>query len=396
MKNIKKYLFSVFVAAFMFYIIKYPKSSTDIVLRGLNLCYLVIIPVIFPFLAFSKMFIYSSFFGFLGRVLNKPARFLFGISGEYANAFLIGGIAGFPIGAKTVKEVYLTGRANKNEAERTLAFCNNCSVSFVISAAGIAVFGNFTIGLYLFCIQLISSIITGIIIRFIFVTKSVGARIARPPIHSNKPEINFTETISESVTGILNICGTVLFFFIVTNITFEYLKYIPVISDFLDPQKHGAVSGLVKSLISGTFEISAGIYSLADFSVPVYYNLILSSIILAWSGISIHFQILYTLKNTGLSLKPYFTGKIIHVIISVLITILSFRFFQISDYSANITANFEDYPVFLNNFDSYTAGLILTGIISAAVTISAAITVIICYLFEKNSKNRKKQYNIRV
>ena len=72
MKNIKKInkiLFSVFVAAFMFYIIKEPKSSTDIVLKGLNLCYFVIIPVIFPFFAFSKMFIHSAFFVFLARII---------------------------------------------------------------------------------------------------------------------------------------------------------------------------------------------------------------------------------------------------------------------------------------------------------------------------------------
>jgi len=407
-KKIKKFLFSVFVLLFMFYIVKEPKSSADIVLRGLNLCYLVIIPVIFPFFAFSKMFIKTSFFEFLARILNKPARFLFGISGEYANAFVIGAIAGFPIGAKTVREVYLLDTANnknnsKNEAERTLAFCNNCSISFIISAVGIAVFGSFKIGLYLFCIQSISSIITGIIIRFIFADKSVGARNARPLkyIRLNNPEINITETISDSVTGILNICGTVLFFFIITNISFEYLKIIPFLSDLLDPQKHEILSGSVKTAIYGIFEISSGTASLVNFNIPAYYKLILMSIILAWSGFSVHFQILYTIKDIGLSLKPYFTGRLIHVIISVLTTALTFKFFntRINEVSTAYYiaggVNYA-YPVYLYNFDFYTGMLIFTLIITAAVTFTAAAIMIVFYLFEKCSKNRKKQYNIKV
>ena len=413
-KKINNFLFSAAVIAFMFYIIKYPQSSTDIVLKGLNLCYLVIIPVIFPFLVFSRMFINSSVFGFLGQILNKPARFLFGVSGEYVNAFFIGGILGFPIGAKTVKEVYLINK-NKDEAERTLAFCNNCSISFAISAAGIAVFGSFKAGFYLFIIQLISAIITGIIIKFIFGGKNVGrdalgtpckkfipAQIRGVPRASHPtnniykpPEINFTEIISESVSGILNICGTVLFFFIVTNVLFEYLKSAPFLTDLLNPEKHEIFSGLTKTLISGIFEISSGIYSLVNFNIPVYYKIILASVILSWTGISVHFQIMYILKDIGLSLKPYFTGKIIHGIISVLITMLAFNLLKITDLtkiSETFAGDFRyyGYPPVLDNFDAYTAGIILTGIISLIMSISVIIAVIIFYLFEKSSKNRKK------
>jgi sporulation integral membrane protein YlbJ len=359
-KKINKFSFSIFVVAFMFYIIKYPQSSSDIVLKGLNICYFVIIPVIFPFLAFSKLFINSSFFGFLGKIFNKPSKFLFGISGEYANALLIGGIAGFPMGAKTVKEIYLRGKSeNKNEAERTLAFCNNCSVSFAVSAAGIIVFNSVKIGFYLFFIQLISAIITGIIIKFIFVDKNVGTTAPGRPqnhvIQTNTEKLNIAEMISESVTGILNICGTVLFFYIIANILVEYLNFLPFFSVPTNSQ-------FVKTFISGIFEISSGIYSLVNLNIPEYNKIILSSIILSWSGISVHFQIMHIIKDIKLSLKPYFTGKIIHVIISIVITVFMFKIVKIS--------------------------IILLLLVLTAIT-----GIIVFYLFEKNSKNRKIQYN---
>ncbi|MCL1859647.1 MAG: hypothetical protein FWF92_10510 [Oscillospiraceae bacterium] len=403
-KKINKFLFSGIIIIFMVYIIKYPGSSADIVFKGLDLCYFVIIPVIFPFLMFSKVFINSSAFVFMGKILNKPARFLFGVSGEYANAFFIGGILGFPIGAKTVREIYFANNKNKNkcdinknEAERTLAFCNNCSISFAVSAVGISVFGSFKTGFYLFCIQLIAAVFTGIIIKFMFKSKSAEANFAVGPMDKStaKNKINLTEIISESVSGILNICGTVLFFFIVTNVMFEYLKLTPFLTDMLNPEKHGIFAGLSKIIISGTFEISSGIYSLVNFNIPVCYKLLLASIILSWAGISVHFQIMYILKDTDLSFKPYFTGKIIHGIISVLITIITFGWFKIinlTEISETFAGDFPyyAYPNFLNEVETYKAMLIFNCIISLAACLVVIISAIIFYLFEKSSKKRKK------
>jgi len=143
----------------MIYIIVCPKKAVDFVIKALNLCYLIIIPSIFPFLIISRLFFSSPLFESIGKLLNKPARFLFDISGEYTNAFLLGSITGFPIGAKSAGDIYNANKYTKNEAERTLAFCNNCSAPFIITAAGIAVFGSSGIGFLLFLTQIISALL---------------------------------------------------------------------------------------------------------------------------------------------------------------------------------------------------------------------------------------------
>ena len=428
-KKIKNFLFSIFVMIFIIYIIKYPKSSSEIVINGLKLCYLVIIPVIFPFLIFSKMLAHSSFFKFLGLILAKPAEFLFGISGLYANAFIIGSIAGFPMGAKTVRDIYMQDKSpdSQNQAERTLAFCNNCSISFVVSAAGLAVFNSVTIGFILFFIQIIAAVFTGIIIKFIFGGKSSLKKtsILNKINKQNKTAaadttgiLDISEIISESVTGILNICGIVLFFFILINISMNYLEMLNLFNlDFIS---------YVKIAVSGFFEVSSGIYSIAaasasnlnasvnvNFADNIFYKLILSSVILGWSGISVHFQIIYILKNIDLSLKPYFTGKIIHVIISVVITIITFNLPQINNltqtYSALYSYQYYQYyqpnypPAFYgadsynyNNYDYYSYymnSLIVTGIVFAIVLMSVLIAMFIFYLHEKIRKQRKIEKN---
>jgi len=321
----------------------------------------------------------SALFKFIGRLLNKPAGLLFNLSGEYANAFLIGALVGYPSGAKAVREIYLLDKSeqNKNQAERALAFCNNCSVSFVISAAGVAVFNSVRIGFILCFIQVAAAVLTGVITRFIFKPANLIADItpcANNPARRSSESI--TEIISEAVTGILNICGTVLFFYIMINITGDILKALGM--DFLS------------YAVAGIFEVSSGVYALAGLNINMYHKLLICAAVLGWSGFSVHFQIIYILKDLKLSLRPYFTGKIIHGIIYIIITAVVFKMPEaaVPGFAG------EYYPVFFHapdNFQAYIAGLIVSAVITGAVLVIISAALLAFYIIER--KNKKKNYN---
>lgn len=310
--------------------------------------------------------------------MNKPARLLFNLSGEYANAFLIGALVGFPSGAKAVGEIYQLDKSekNKNQAERALAFCNNCSVSFVVSAAGMAVFNSVRVGFILFFIQLAAAILTGIITRFIFKLREDDAKDAAPPaVKRKKDTASLTEIISEAVTGILNICGTVLFFYIMINVSVDILKMID--ADFLNP------------VISGIFEVSSGIYSLADLNINVYHKLLFCAAVLGWSGFSVHLQIIYILKDLKLSLRPYFTGKIIHVIIYIILTALIFKVPEMTELC--FAGNY--YPVFFNapdNFQAYIGMMIVSAVVTLTAILVISAALLIFYMLEKKKIKNKK------
>ena len=351
--SVKDIFIAAFVVIFMAYIIIYPEKSVDFVIKALNLCYLIIIPAIFPFLIISQMFFSSPLFDLLGRLLNKPAKFLFDIQGEYINAFLLGSIAGFPLGAKSVVKIYAANPHTKNQAERTLAFCNNCSAPFVITAAGVAVFGSAAIGGFLFCLQLISALLTGIIIRLLFKNRTDITAKSQRKRSGDENNADLTSIVSDAVNGILNICGIIIFFYMTINISLEIFNALLFIAD-----NRALVDG-VKIAVSGILELSSGIYSLVHINLPAAQKLMIASAILAWSGISVHCQIIYVLKDIDLSLKPYFTGKIIHVIISVVLAKILFGFDDISvmcqsAYSFSVTSD---------------RGFILTGIASGITAV---------------------------
>ena len=155
-----------------------------------------------------------------------------------------------------------------------------------------------------------AAVLTGIITKFIFKSPEyagAGNTAYRP----TSADIDITEIISDAVTGILNICGTVLFFYIMINITADILKTLGM--------------SFLSYAAAGIFEVSSGVYALADLNINIYNKLLVCAAVLGWSGFSVHFQIIYILKDLKLSLRPYFTGKIIHVIIYILITAAVFK-----------------------------------------------------------------------
>ncbi|GHV12328.1 sporulation integral membrane protein YlbJ [Clostridia bacterium] len=299
---------------FLLYLIIKPADVTAHVLSGLTLCYKVLIPTLFPFLIVSRLLAESSAFVTLSRMIEIPARVLFGVSGRYAASLILGSIVGFPSGAKAVSDAYLSGDRSpesKQMAEKTLAFCNNCGITFVISAAGVAVLGSVTAGWLLFFVQTTAAILTGILINIICPPAVI------PPSESDYTNggkvvtTSLSKIISDAMTNLLYICGVVLFFSLIIHAAADFL-YAP---DF------------IKYAIASVLEVSSGVYSVSGIFSDPRIAFVAMSATLAWSGVSVHLQVAYAVKESELSQKLYFTGKAIHVIISVgLSCLLAFTF----------------------------------------------------------------------
>ena len=110
--------------------------AAEAVRRGLTLCARSVIPALFPYFVVSGLFISLGFADGVGRRLEPLTRRLFGVGGAGASAFFLGLLGGYPVGGRTVGQLYRAGRLSKNEAERLLAFCNNAGPSFILGVVG--------------------------------------------------------------------------------------------------------------------------------------------------------------------------------------------------------------------------------------------------------------------
>ena len=132
-------LFPVFFGAALLF---FPDVSAAAAREGVTLCLQTVLPSLFPFFVLSSLLVQSDVPRLLSRAMAGIMYPLFGVSGAGASALILGLLGGYPVGARTVAELYGRGEIAREEAEQLLAFCNNSGPGFFLGVCGTAVLRN--------------------------------------------------------------------------------------------------------------------------------------------------------------------------------------------------------------------------------------------------------------
>ena len=311
-------------------LILWPEQAMEAMRDGVALCGNVILPSLFPFFVLSSLVVELGMSRYLGRLLEPVMAPLFRVNGNCATALALGFIGGYPVGARTAIQIYENGQCSRTEAERMLAFCNNSGPAFILGVVGAGVFGNGMAGLLLYLTHLMASLCVGVLFRFYKPGDRPQTRRART---AQFQASSFPKAIINSVTGslqsTLNICAFILFFTVCLRIL-AYAGILRtlgrVLSLLLAPL--GMSQTWAERLLTGLVEVSSGVSSLTDGSLSG--RLSMAAFMLGWAGVSVHCQVLAFLGDSGLSVKTYVSGKLLHGGISALLTNLVFRLFPFS------------------------------------------------------------------
>ena len=327
--NLKKYLFTFISILFIITLLVFSENNSIASSTGLNIFINNVFPSLFPFLVATEILYNSNFIHIIEKYTKNILQKLFNVPPKSAIVIILGFISGYPIGAKLIanlkKDKYLTTA----EAERLLSFTNNSSPIFIISAIGISIFGNKTIGIVLLFIQILSSILVGIIFRFwkyndkeyidySYLSLNEDTNLKVVP---NTVEI-FINSIKNAVFTTLQIGGFVIIFSVILSIlkSTGILNVLAYLLSFI-----GIPESYSLALIYGLFEISNGMNLIKN--IIAYNNivsLIVSSFILGFGGISILFQIYSLIYKEHISVKPYICGKLLQACFSVILTCVIF------------------------------------------------------------------------
>ncbi len=299
----KKKLFYVFSIALISFILCNSQEVMHYTRRALYMCYEFIIPSLFPFFVCSNLLIYSGFTEVIARCTEGIMRPLFNVPPAGAAAFVLGIISGFPSGAVCTAELYKSMNLSKTEAERLLAFSNNCGPLFIIGTLGVSVFSSPVCGAVLYIIHITSSILVGIMFR-----NWDSGRHSSPPTHINTRDMPLTEVFSTAITkgaqSIITVCFSIIFFSAISQAVLDLFRMPPALY----------------TVISGLCEFSGGVLKISTLDFTVAQKLILSSLIVGFSGLCVHLQVMAVTAGSGLSLKPYILGKCLHAITAAVIT----------------------------------------------------------------------------
>ena len=280
--------------------------------EALYMCFETVIPSLFPFFVMSGLLIYSGFGSVLSRAAGHIMRPLFNVAPAGAAAFVTGMISGFPLGAVTAAELYKSGSLSRSEAERLLAFSGNSSPLFMIGTVGASIYCSTALGLLLYLIHILASFLVGMIF-----SRTGRGRHSSPPMRLITRELPLTEVFSSALTraaqSIITVCFAIVFF---SSLSRAFLDLLP-----LPPVLHAAAAGLC--------EFSTGVLAVSALSTDTAQKLIMISFIIGFSGLCVHLQVIASIADTGLSLVPYITGKLLHGAIAAALTLAALRLLPI-------------------------------------------------------------------
>ena len=221
------------------------------------------------------------------KLLDSEARErLFGIKGCALSAFMSGLICGFPIGVKSASELCRTNKISLDEFERLAGFVNNPSIAFIISGVGVGIFGDISLGVFLYISVVLSSVAVGIFFKK-QMTKSNNSNVI------SRQSFNLVSSIKNAGTTSISVMSYIIFFSGIIEI-FESL----------------IENEYILSLISSLLEVSSAtrlIGNGANFAPYIRYAL--TAFALGFSGLSVHLQALSFFPD-GASRRKYFLREL--------------------------------------------------------------------------------------
>lgn len=265
-------------------------EAAQAVRDGLALCAGSVIPALFPFLAVSGLL--TALDTGASPALGPLARLL-GCSRAGARAFLLGLTGSYPVGARTVAQLYREKRISRREACRLLLFSNNCGPAFILGVAGLGCFGSLRAGVLLWGVHILAALVIALALprQAAEPSERPGSVPARPPL---VPAL--IAAVRDAAGTMVYICGFVVFFLVLLRVL-------------------GRVTGLNHPVLSGAVELTQGILALPH----TRRGFVWAAGLLGWGGLSVHGQSAAVLSGTDLPMGPYLAAKAAHAAVSVLL-----------------------------------------------------------------------------
>lgn len=298
-----------------------PSVMSGGVSKALTICASTVIPSLFPFIVLSDFIIRSGLCVSVGRKLKKPARLIFGLSGNAVCVIIMSLFGGFPVGAKMTAQLIDSGSISKNEGRRMMLFCVNGGPAFIVGAVGSAMLSSRKAGIILYASLVITALLTGALSK-------IFAEKAPPETQESQiiPESGaLISSVSQGTAVMLNICAWIIVFSCVSG----YFSLLPVSKSTL-------------MWINMLSEVTQGcIWAAGNFPACIM------ALIIGWSGLAVHCQIYPYIRKTGLSILHFWLSRLINGGVATALAWVLFKLFpcEVSVFSNGVSILPQAYSV---------------------------------------------------
>lgn len=325
--------------------ITHPKIVYQGALTGLNLWWNIVFPSLLPFFIVSEIMMSLGIVNFLGVLLEPIMRPLFNVPGTGSFVLAVGYTSGYPIGAMVTARLRSQRLCTRLEAERLMAFTNNSSPLFMLVAVPVGMFNNPQLGPVIAIAHYAANLTLGVLLRFYgrndpeavnlpfpresllkraFVEMfAVYQRDRRPPGKI------LSDAVRNSVQNLLNIGGFIILFAVLIHLLTAagFIAYLAQkLSIILLPL--GFSETILPALASGLIEMTIGAKLASEAPASLQQQVLTVSMILAWSGLSIHAQAASMIAETDLRMLLFVLTRLAHAVLAAVYTYCLFNLFS--------------------------------------------------------------------
>lgn len=284
-------------------ILTHSELSLYYAFMGLELWFNKMIPTLLPFMILSgimvRMELTEGFTTFVYPII-KP---VFQVSKNVCYAMIMGFLCGFPMGAKTIGELYTHKMISKREGEYLLAFCNNIGPVYFVGFVQ-PLLQRQRLLPYLFGMYGIP-LLYGLVLRYTSFRDLSATEQPKQNMSATKHNlfIELDHSITSAIQSILSLGGYMILFNILNLFPHILLKQPPI---YLAP----------------LLEISGGLRMLQN-TLPIYVLLLVP-----FGGFSCIAQTYSCIKNTPLSITNYTLHKLVLVLLTAIYYLIWFLLFS--------------------------------------------------------------------
>ena len=262
------------------------------IISAIQRCLNIIIPSLFAFMALSGIIISSKIYKYICKPLYPISKYIFNMPNELFFVFLLGNVAGYPVGSKLLVQLVKENRITKSSAGILNCFCYNGGPAFYIGTIGLSVFGNSSVGIIIFLSIITANSVVAVILNRILKLKYIA---------SDEKLSLTSDVLIDSVIS----AGKSMFVICTTIIFFSALMALAESNGLFNILSSLGLSENQCTLTKSIFEISY----LSQLSGTPYAFIPYAAAICSFGGICVLTQIKAIVGKTY-SLKYFFVARI--------------------------------------------------------------------------------------
>ena len=248
----------------------------EAVRQGLHLCARSVVPALFPYMVTVNFLVSSEI------LRTVPCG---------VQAFLLGALGGYPMGAGAVASLCRSGQLSPQDASRLAPACNNCSPAFCIFLVGQTVFHSTRAGLFLYFSQLLSALVLWVIFRPKTASRALRPLGQPPPL----PAV-FINSVQSAALSTLTLCGFVVLF---QTVVYLLTRFFPV-----------------TPFLTGLIELTNGVTAL-DGTRRISF--VAAAFLVSFGGLCTAAQTAAVLGEAGISCRGYLPKKLLCAVLSAVL-----------------------------------------------------------------------------